>query len=126
MRPTQPTLLPVALEMPVTIAASAAPQSIKPRSTKCCCKLKVEELQAAYGFSSSPLPEALSRLSQEGWCAPTSGVPALLEAIEHGADAWEAAIAAEWPLGDGRCPVGFQRRVVGLADALTARINLPW
>ena len=29
-------------------------------------KLKVEELQAAYGFSSSPLREALSRLSQEG------------------------------------------------------------
>ena len=29
-------------------------------------KLKVEELQSAYGFSSSPLREALSRLSQEG------------------------------------------------------------
>jgi DNA-binding GntR family transcriptional regulator len=29
-------------------------------------KLKVEELQEAYGFSSSPLREALSRLSQEG------------------------------------------------------------
>ena len=29
-------------------------------------KLKIEELQAAYGYSSSPLREALSRLSQEG------------------------------------------------------------
>ena len=29
-------------------------------------KLKVEELQEAYGFSSSPLREALSRLAQEG------------------------------------------------------------
>ena len=29
-------------------------------------KLKVEELQQAYGFSSSPLREALSRLAQEG------------------------------------------------------------
>ena len=29
-------------------------------------KLKLDELQAAYGFSSSPLREALSRLAQEG------------------------------------------------------------
>jgi DNA-binding GntR family transcriptional regulator len=81
-------------------------------------KLKVEELQAAYGFSSSPLREALSRLSQEGLVraderrgfrvAPLSlrdlqditrmrlmlDVPALREAIEHGDDAWEAGIVA--------------------------------
>lgn len=83
-------------------------------------KLKVEELQAAYGFSSSPLREALSRLSQEGLVraderrgfrvAPLSpedlqditrmrlmlDVPALREAIEHGDDAWEAAIVAAY------------------------------
>jgi len=29
-------------------------------------KLKLDELQGLYGYSSSPLPEALSRLSQEG------------------------------------------------------------
>jgi DNA-binding GntR family transcriptional regulator len=81
-------------------------------------KLKVEELQEAYGFSSSPLREALSRLSQEGLVraderrgfrvAPLSiddladitrmrlmmDVQALREAIEHGDDAWEAAIVA--------------------------------
>ena len=81
-------------------------------------KLKVEELQAAYGFSSSPLREALSRLSQEGLVraderrgfrvAPLSpddlrditrmrlmlDVQALQEAIDHGDDAWEAAIVA--------------------------------
>lgn len=81
-------------------------------------KLKVEELQAAYGYSSSPLREALSRLSQEGLVraderrgfrvAPLSpddlrditrmrlmlDVQALNEAIEHGDDAWEAAIVA--------------------------------
>jgi DNA-binding GntR family transcriptional regulator len=81
-------------------------------------KLKVEELQAAYGYSSSPLREALSRLSQEGLVraderrgfrvAPLSpddlrditrmrlmlDVQALQEAIEHGDDVWEAAIVA--------------------------------
>jgi DNA-binding GntR family transcriptional regulator len=83
-------------------------------------KLKVEELQAAYGFSSSPLREALSRLSQEGLVraderrgfrvAPLSmedlgditrmrlmlDVQALREAIEHGDDAWEAGIVAAY------------------------------
>ncbi|HKX41111.1 MAG TPA: FCD domain-containing protein [Burkholderiaceae bacterium] len=81
-------------------------------------KLKVEELQAAYGFSSSPLREALSRLTQEGLVraderrgfrvAPLSAedladitrmrlmldVQALGEAIQHGDDGWEAAIVA--------------------------------
>jgi GntR family transcriptional regulator, carbon starvation induced regulator len=81
-------------------------------------KLKVEDLQAAYGFSSSPLREALSRLSQEGLVraderrgfrvaalAPEDlrdithmrlmlDVQALRESIEHGDDAWEAAIVA--------------------------------
>lgn len=83
-------------------------------------KLKVEELQAAYGFSSSPLREALSRLTQEGLVraderrgfrvAPLSvddladitrmrlmlDVPALGEAIKHGDDSWEAAIVAAY------------------------------
>lgn len=81
-------------------------------------KLKVEELQAAYGLSSSPLREALNRLSQEGLVraderrgfrvAPISAgdladitrmrllldVPALRDAIAHGDDAWEAEIVA--------------------------------
>jgi len=81
-------------------------------------KLKIEELQAAYGFSSSPLREALSRLSQEGLVraderrgfrvAPLSiedlqdithmrlmlDVQALREAIEFGDDRWEATIVA--------------------------------
>ncbi|MDP3519739.1 MAG: FCD domain-containing protein [Hydrogenophaga sp.] len=81
-------------------------------------KLKVEELQQAYGFSSSPLREALSRLAQEGLVraderrgfrvAPLSGddladitrmrlmldVQALEDAIREGDDAWEAAIVA--------------------------------
>ena len=81
-------------------------------------KLKVEELQQAYGFSSSPLREALSRLAQEGLVraderrgfrvAPLSSedleditrmrlmldVQALEDAIREGDDAWEAAIVA--------------------------------
>jgi DNA-binding GntR family transcriptional regulator len=83
-------------------------------------KLKVDELQAAYGVSSSPLREALNRLSQEGLVhaderrgfrvAPLSiddladithmrlmiDVQALREAMQHGDDAWEAAIVAAW------------------------------
>lgn len=83
-------------------------------------KLKVEDLQASYGFSSSPLREALSRLSQEGLVraderrgfrvaalAPEDlhditrmrvmlDVPALRESIEHGDDAWETAIVAAY------------------------------
>jgi DNA-binding GntR family transcriptional regulator len=83
-------------------------------------KLKVEELQEAYGFSSSPLREALSRLAQEGLVraderrgfrvAPISpddladitrmrlmlDVQALAEAIRHGDDKWEAAIVATY------------------------------
>lgn len=81
-------------------------------------KLKVEELQQAYGFSSSPLREALSRLAQEGLVraderrgfrvAPLSAddleditrmrlmldVQALEDAIREGDDAWEAVIVA--------------------------------
>lgn len=81
-------------------------------------KLKIDELQAAYGFSSSPLREALSRLAQEGLVraderrgfrvAPISSedlgditrmrlmldIPALAESIREGDDQWEAAIVA--------------------------------
>lgn len=81
-------------------------------------KLKVDELQKAYGFSSSPLREALSRLAQEGLVraderrgfrvAPLSAtdladitrmrvlldVPALKDAIQEGKDDWEASIVA--------------------------------
>jgi len=83
-------------------------------------KLKVEELQEAYGFSSSPLREALSRLAQEGLVraderrgfrvAPISAedladitrmrlmldVQALAESLEHGCDEWEAAIVSAY------------------------------
>ena len=96
-------------------------------------KLKIDELQGSFGFSSSPLREALNRLSQEGLVraderrgfrvAPISredladithmrllvDVGALQEAMQHGDDAWEAAIVAaahrlnkaESQLGDG-------------------------
>ena len=81
-------------------------------------KLKLDELQEAYGFSSSPLREALSRLAQEGLVRADErrgfrvaaisaedladitrmrvmlDVPALRESIELGDDAWEAAILA--------------------------------
>ena len=81
-------------------------------------KLKIDELQGSYGFSSSPLREALNRLSQEGLVraddrkgfrvAPISredladithmrllvDVAALRESMQHGDDAWEAAIVA--------------------------------
>lgn len=81
-------------------------------------KLKVDELQEAYGFSSSPLREALSRLAQEGLVraderrgfrvAPITAedlsditrmrlmldVQALQESIEHGDDKWEAVIVS--------------------------------
>ncbi|HSV54359.1 MAG TPA: GntR family transcriptional regulator [Burkholderiaceae bacterium] len=83
-------------------------------------KLKVEELQEAYGFSSSPLREALSRLAQEGLVraderrgfrvAPITtedladitrmrlmlDVQALRESIQHGDDHWEATIVAAY------------------------------
>lgn len=83
-------------------------------------KLKIEDLQDLqdlYGFSSSPLREALSRLCQEGLVraderrgfrvAPISAedmadtrmrlildLQALSDAISCGTDAWEAAIVA--------------------------------
>ncbi len=83
-------------------------------------KLKLELLQVQYGFSSSPLREALNRLAQEGLVraderrgfrvAPISAedmaditrmrlmidVPALRDAIASGDDAWEAALVASF------------------------------
>lgn len=83
-------------------------------------KLKLELLQLQYGFSSSPLREALNRLAQEGLVraderrgfrvAPVSAedmaditrmrlmidIPALREAIACGDDAWEAALVASF------------------------------
>lgn len=83
-------------------------------------KLKVEILQKAYGFSSSPLREALSRLAQEGLVraderrgfrvAPITAedladitrmrllldVRALAESIRDGDDQWEATIVAAY------------------------------
>lgn len=79
-------------------------------------KLKLDELQTAYGFSSSPLREALSRLAQEGLVRADErrgfrvatiseedlvditrmrvmlDVQALRESIAYGDDAWEASI----------------------------------
>lgn len=81
-------------------------------------KLKIDELQARYGFSSSPLREALSRMAQIGLVraderrgfrvAPIAlddlddiwrmrlmlELPALADAIAQGDDAWEAGIVA--------------------------------
>ena len=81
-------------------------------------KLKLESLQSLYGFSSSPLREALNRLVQEGLVkaderkgfrvTPISpadladitkmrlmlDIPALTESIQGGDDAWEAEIVA--------------------------------
>ncbi|PUE33370.1 FCD domain-containing protein [Limnohabitans sp. Jir72] len=81
-------------------------------------KLKVDALQQRYGFSSSPLREALNRLVQEGLVkaderrgfrvTPISpsdladitkmrlmlDIPALQESISAGDDAWEAQIVA--------------------------------
>jgi DNA-binding GntR family transcriptional regulator len=94
-------------------------------------KLKVDELQAAYGYSSSPLREALNRLVQEGLVktddrrgfrvAQISSedladlthmrllveVPALRLAIELGDDAWEAtAVAAAHRLERAEAQLG--------------------
>lgn len=79
-------------------------------------KLKLDELQTAYGFSSSPLREALSRLAQEGLVRADErrgfrvaaisqedldditrmrvmlDVQALRESIAEGDDDWEAAV----------------------------------
>ncbi len=79
-------------------------------------KLKLEELQSIYGFSSSPLREALNRLTQEGLVRSDErrgfrvtamspddladiirmrlilDISALRESIQHGDDAWEAHI----------------------------------
>lgn len=83
-------------------------------------KLKLELLQVQYGFSSSPLREALNRLAQEGLVraderrgfrvAPISvedmaditrmrlmiDLPALRDAIAQGDDAWEADLVASF------------------------------
>ncbi|VTU31082.1 Carbon starvation induced regulator [Variovorax sp. PBL-H6] len=81
-------------------------------------KLKLDELQASYGYSSSPLREALNRLAQEGLVRADErrgfrvaaisaedladitrmrlliDIPALRDSIAHGDDGWEAAILA--------------------------------
>jgi DNA-binding GntR family transcriptional regulator len=85
-------------------------------------KLKVEELQQAYGLSSSPLREALNRLSEEGLVRADDrrgfsvasvseddlrditrirllvDLPALEESIKNGTDAWEARVVASFHL----------------------------
>ncbi|MBY4595444.1 FCD domain-containing protein [bacterium BD-1] len=81
-------------------------------------RLKLESLQSVYGFSSSPLREALNRLVQEGLVkaderkgfrvaaiSPADladitkmrlmlDIPALTESIQAGDDAWEASVVA--------------------------------
>ena len=83
-------------------------------------KLKIDALQATYGFSSSPLREALNQLSQEGLVqadarrgfrvAPMSAadfrditqtrllidVPALEQSIAAGDDLWESSVVAAY------------------------------
>ena len=85
-------------------------------------KLKVEELQHAYGLSSSPLREALNRLSEEGLVRADDrrgfrvasvseddlrditrmrllvDLPALEESMQNGTDAWEAQVVASFHL----------------------------
>ena len=81
-------------------------------------KLKIDELQSSYGFSSSPLREALSRLTQEGLVRADErrgfrvaqlsaadladitkmrlmlDIDAITGAIAAGDDAWEAQVVA--------------------------------
>jgi DNA-binding GntR family transcriptional regulator len=81
-------------------------------------KLKLDELQGRYGYSSSPLREALSKLSQEGLIRADErkgfrvadisrsdmhditrmrimlDLQALESAMRHGGDEWEATIVA--------------------------------
>jgi len=83
-------------------------------------KLKLDTLQSLYGYSSSPLREALNRLVQEGLVKADErrgfrvaaispddladitkmrlllDVTALRESIQHGDDAWEANIVASF------------------------------
>ncbi|WP_193079068.1 GntR family transcriptional regulator [Brevibacterium aurantiacum] len=83
-------------------------------------KLKIQELQSDYGFSSSPLREALNRLSQEGLVQADAGrgfrapelslsdfiditglrllvdLEALRKSIELGDDQWESEIVASY------------------------------
>ena len=85
-------------------------------------KLKVEELQQAYGLSSSPLREALNRLSEEGLVRADDrrgfrvaaisendllditrmrllvDLPALAASMRLGTDAWEAHVVASFHL----------------------------
>jgi DNA-binding GntR family transcriptional regulator len=85
-------------------------------------KLKVEELQQVYGLSSSPLREALNRLSEEGLVRADDrrgfrvasvsesdlrditrmrllvDLPALEESMKNGSDAWEAQVVASFHL----------------------------
>ncbi|GAP36506.1 FCD domain-containing protein [Piscinibacter sakaiensis] len=83
-------------------------------------KLKIDELQGHYGFSSSPLREALSRLAQEGLVRADErrgfrvaalsitdladitrmrlmlDPDALADSIVHGGDEWEAQVVAAY------------------------------
>jgi DNA-binding GntR family transcriptional regulator len=85
-------------------------------------KLKIEDLQQAYGLSSSPLREALNRLSEEGLVraderrgfrvASVSAddlrditrmrllvdLPALEDSMKNGNDIWEAQVVASFHL----------------------------
>jgi DNA-binding GntR family transcriptional regulator len=85
-------------------------------------KLKIEELQQTYGLSSSPLREALNRLSEEGLVRSDDrkgfrvaavseddlrditrmrllvDLPTLEESMKNGTDAWEAKVVASFHL----------------------------
>lgn len=96
-------------------------------------KLKLEQLQAHYGYSSSPLREALNRLAQEGLVLADErrgfrvgqvslqdfaditrmrlmlDLPALRESLRQGDDAWEARLLARFhqlELLEARLPDG--------------------
>ncbi len=96
-------------------------------------KLKLDQLQTQYGYSSSPLREALNRLAQEGLVVADErrgfrvgamsredfadithmrlmlDLPALRESLAHGDDAWEAQLLAsshQLELIEARLPDG--------------------
>lgn len=112
------TIKPTAIEQALT----SLRQDVLSLTYQPGTKLKVEELQHAYGLSSSPLREALNRLSEEGLVRADDrrgfrvasvseddlrditrmrllvDLPALEDSMKCGDDAWEAQVVASFHL----------------------------
>jgi DNA-binding GntR family transcriptional regulator len=110
-----PAAVPIAHQAVVQLRRDVIQGTFAPDS-----KLKIDALQSAYGFSSSPLREALNQLAQEGLVradarrgfrvAPMSmpdfrditqtrlliDPAALAKAIAEGDDEWESAVVASY------------------------------